>query len=579
MVTGMGGVCVSKNQEVAEMLKEIGLLLEIKGANKWKIRAYKRATRAITSHGEDVQSVDARGELTEIPGIGDAIAEKISSYLDSGVVPELEKLRAEIPVAVMQLEAIPGVGPKTIKLVYDELGVNDLDSMEEAARTGRIAELKGMGTKTEQQILDGIALVRSGLGRTLLADALPYAEQLIDYLKKLPEVSEIALAGSIRRKRETVHDVDILVSADDAEMVMNAFVEFEYVQEVIAHGTTKSSVRLDNALQIDLRIIPAESFGAGLQYFTGSVDHNVRVRSIAQSKNMLLNEYGLFQNEVKVAGDDERAVYGELGLPFIPPELREDKGEIEAAQENHLPNLITLEDVRGDLHSHTDQSDGSNTIHEMLEAADEIGYDYYCVSDHTQSLAIANGMDEGRLLKRIDEVDEINDSGRYGLTVLKGAEVDILEGGLLDIRDDVLEQLDVVTVSIHSRMKDDKETMTQRVCKALENKHVHMLGHPTGRLLLKRSGYEIDLDAVLEVARQNNVAMELNALPRRLDLNPGNLRAAKRIGVKIAINTDAHKIAHLNNMKYGVFQARRGWIEPDDVLNTFTLEELRQTLK
>ncbi len=575
----MGGLRLSRNQEVGEMLKEIGLLLEVRGANKWKTRAYKRATRAITSYGEDIESVYDRGEMTEIPGIGDAIAAKISSYLDSGIVSELEKIRSEIPVKVMELEAIPGVGPKTMKLVYDELGVTDLDSMEKAAEEGRIAALKGMGKKTEKQILEGIALVRSGLGRTLLADALPYAEQLVDYLGELPGVTEIALAGSIRRRRETVHDVDILVSADNAEKVMKAFVEVEYVDEIIAHGTTKSSVRLDNALQIDLRIIPAESFGAGLQYFTGSVDHNVQLRSIAQSKDMLLNEYGLFQGEKKVVGADERDIYQELGLDYIPSELREDKGEIEAAQKGRLPDLITLEDIRGDLHSHTDQSDGSNTIHEMLSTANELGYEYYCVSDHTQSLTIANGMDEKRLLARIHEVDEINDSGRYNLTVLKGAEVDILEEGILDITDDVLEQLDVVTVSIHSRMKDDKATMTKRVCKALENKHVHILGHPTGRVLLKRAAYEIDLDSVMEVAHRNNVAMELNAYPNRLDLNPGNLRAAKRVGLKIAINTDAHKISHLEHMRYGVFQARRGWIVPRDVLNTLRLEELREALK
>jgi DNA polymerase (family 10) len=332
-------------------------------------------------------------------------------------------------------------------------------------------------------------------------------------------------------------------------------------------------------MQVDLRVLPPESFGAGLQYFTGSKDHNVKLRSIAIKKNMRLNEYGLFEGEKKIAGEDEDSIYRTLGMNLIPPELREDQGEIEAAQAGSLPKLIELGDIRGDLHSHTDQSDGHNTIEEMLDAATAKGYEYYCVSDHTQSLTIANGMDEKRLLARIDEIDELNASGRWKMKILKGAEVDILADGRLDIEDEVLEQLDVVTVSIHSRMKDSKEKMTERVCHALKNKYVHILGHPTGRLIGKRGEYEIVLGDVFEVAKKNKIVMELNSYPSRLDLDANNLRVAQRKGLKIAINTDAHRISELDNMKFGVFQARRGWLTKNDVINTYSLKKLMQTLK
>jgi DNA polymerase (family 10) len=371
------------------------------------------------------------------------------------------------------------------------------------------------------------------------------------------------------------------VDADDAEPVMDAFVGMEDVVDIIGRGPTKSSVRLKTKLAVDLRVLPADSYGAGMQYFTGNADHNVQLRGIAKKMGLRLNEYGLLKEKDKtvVASKDEESIYEALGLNWVPPELRESTGEVEAAQKGELPDLIELKDIRGDLHSHTDQSDGSHPIEEMLDAADSMGYKYYCVSDHTQSLTIANGMDEARLLKRIDEIDDLNASGKWKMKILKGAEVDILTKGELDIRDDVLAQLDFVTVSIHSRMKDDKKTMTERVCHALENRYVHLLGHATGRLIHKRPEFEIDLEQVFEVAKTNNVAMELNAHPERLDLNPGNLRAATRIGLKIAINTDAHKIFELDNMRFGVYQARRGWISKEDVLNTYPLKKLLKAIK
>ncbi len=564
---------------MAQILKEIGLLLEIEGKDRFKPLAYYRGVRSITSLGEDVEAVAKRGALTDIPGIGKGLAEVIKSYLETGEVEILEKLRTRVPVEVLELDSIPGVGPKTIKLVYEKLGVTDLESLERAANEGKLSGLPGLGEKTQVQIIEGIQIVRAGIERTLLSDAISAAEKIENELSKLKVVKQLTVAGSTRRRRETIGDLDFLVVATEPETVMEAFVGSEGVSTVLAHGPTKSSVRLVSGLQVDLRILPSDSFGAGLQYFTGSVDHNVKLRSIAQKMGYRLNEYGLFKDDLKVAGEDEDDIYKTLGLQWVPPELREDKGEIEAAQRGELPDLISMNDIRGDLHSHTDQSDGKNTIEEMLNEAQTLKYEYYCVSDHTQSLTIANGMDEGRLLKRIEEIDDLNASGRWKMKILKGAEVDILADGGLDIEDDVLSQLDIVTGSIHSRMKDTKEIMTERVCHALENKYVHILGHPTGRLIGKRSEFQIDLERVFETAQKHNVIMELNAYPERLDLNAGNLRAATKIGLKIAINTDAHRVSELDYMQFGVYQARRGWLTPDDVINTHSLKKLMKSIK
>jgi DNA polymerase (family 10) len=570
---------MTRNAEVSRVLKEIGLLLEIEGKDRFKHLAYYRGVRSIASMGEDVESVAKRDTLTDIPGIGKGLSDVIKSYLENGEVDILNELRTRVPVKVLELDAIPGVGPKTIKLVYDKLGVTDLESLEKAANEGKLSGLPGLGEKTQVQIIEGIQVVKAGLERTLLADAISAAEKIENYIHKLKVVKQITIAGSTRRRRETIGDLDFLVVATEPETVMDSFVNSEEVASVLAHGPSKSSVRLDSGLQVDLRVLPSDSFGAGLQYFTGSVDHNVKLRSIAQKMGLLLNEYGLFKGEKKVAGEDEEGIYKTLGLQWVPPELREDKGEIEAAQRGELPKLITMDDIRGDLHSHTDQSDGKNTIEEMLDAAQVFKYEYYCVSDHTQSLTIANGMDEGRLLRRIEEIDELNASGRWKMKILKGAEVDILADGSLDIEDAVLSQLDVVTVSIHSRMKDTRETMTDRVCHAIENKYVHILGHPTGRLIGKRSEFEIDLERVFETAKKCNVIMELNAHPQRLDLNAGNLRAAAKMGLKIAVNTDAHRISELANMIFGIYQARRGWLTSNDVINTYPLKKLMDTLK
>lgn len=570
---------LTRNKEIAAVLNEIAILLEIEGTDKFKPRAYYRAVRTVGSHGEDIEVLSQQNKLTSIPGVGKGIAEVIKDYLDNGSAKILEDLRAKIPVKVNELSSIPSVGPKKIKLFYDTLGITDIDSLEKAIQENKVAVLKGMGERTQEQILEGIRLVREGMKRTRFADAVPYVERVLGIVRGVPGVRRADVAGSFRRRRETVGDLDILVDADDSKPVMDAFVNMDDVTDIMAQGSTKSSVRLKSNLQIDLRVVPTKSFGAGMQYFTGNIDHNVSLRSIAIKKKLRLNEYGLFKGEKAVAGSDEEEIYQSLGLPVIPPELREGKGEIEAALAGNLPELISQSDIRGDLHSHTDQSDGVHTIEQMLDAAQAKRYSYYCVSDHTQSLTIANGMDEKRLLHRIDEIDDLNASGRWKMKILKGAEVDVLANGDLDITDDVLSQLDLVTVSIHSRMKDTKEKMTERVCHALENKFVHMLGHPTGRLINKRSEFEIDLAKVFDTAKEYKVAMELNAHPSRLDLNAANLRVAIGLGLKIAINTDAHRTEELDNMIFGVYQARRGWVTKNDVLNTFSLKELQKAIK
>jgi DNA polymerase (family 10) len=571
---------LTRNKEVAAILKEIAILLEIESKDKFKPRAFNRAARTVSSHGEAVEDLAEQDDLTTIPGVGKGIAEVIKDYLSTGTAPVLDSLRKKIPVKVNELSSIQSVGPKKIKLFYDELKIIDIASLEKAIESGKVAELKGMGKRSVEQITEGLRLVREGLKRTLYADASPYVSKVLDIIRVVSGVRRAEVAGSFRRCKETVGDLDILVDADDSEPVMEAFVGMEDVVDVMAQGTTKSSLRLDSNLQIDLRVLPADSYGAGMQYFTGNIDHNVALRSIAIKKDLRLNEYGLFKKEEeKIAGKDEEGIYEALGLPLIEPELRQGTGEIEAALDGTLPELISIDDIRGDLHSHTDQSDGVHTITQMLDAAQAKNYEYYCVSDHTQSLTIANGMDEKRLLARIDEIDDLNASGNWKMKILKGAEVDILTAGDLDIMDNVLSQLDMVTVSIHSRMKDSKKVMTDRVCKALENKHIHILGHPTGRLIHKRPEFEIDLAQIFETAKKHNVAMELNAHPKRLDLNEANLRVATGLGLRIAINTDAHRTEELNNMIFGINQARRGWITKDDVLNTHSLKDLKNLIK
>jgi DNA polymerase (family 10) len=569
-----------KNTEVAALFNEIADFLEIKGENPFRVRAYRRAVQTMEGLTEDVATIAARGGLLDLPGVGKDLAGKIQEYLQRGTVEYLEGLRKEIPVGVIDLMGIHGVGPKTAKLLYEQGGVDSVEKLEELARTHQLAGLPGIQAKTEENILKGIAVWKSGRDRMPLGAALPLAEAILATLRSLKETDQIALAGSVRRMKETVKDIDILVTSKRPAPVMDAFVTLPNVGEIIAHGETKSSVRLREGIQVDLRVVEPACLGAALQYFTGSKQHNIRVRELAQRQGLKVNEYGVFSERTdrRVAGATEEDAYAAVGLPFIPPEIREDGGEIEAALGGRLPALIGLGDIRGDLQLHTTWSDGAHSLSDLAAGVRAKGYRYMAVTDHSKSATVAGGMDEARVLQMIAEVRALN-MHLKGFRVLAGCEVDIRADGSLDFPDDVLGQLDLVQVSIHSRFKMTREEMTTRIVRAVQHPLVHILGHPTGRLIGERAAYEVDIEAVLQAAKAGGVAVEINASPSRLDLNDLHARRAKDLGIPLTISTDAHTIPQLDYMRYGVAVARRAWIGPSDVLNTLAERPLRVWLE
>jgi DNA polymerase (family 10) len=558
-----------RNLEIAKLFNEIADILEVKDENPFRIRAYRRAAQAIEGLPEDIAAIAARGGLLVVPGIGKDLAAKIREYLETGMVAYLEELRREIPAGVIELLGIHGVGPKTAKVLYEQKAVDSVDKLEEMAKTGALAGLPGIKAKTAENILKGIAVWRSGRERMLLGSALLLAEAILDRLRSLKEVNQIEPAGSLRRMKETVKDIDILVSSTKPARVMDVFVGLDNAAEVLAHGETKSSVRLRENIQVDLRVVEPDCFGAALQYFTGSKQHNIRVRELAQRKGLKISEYGVFNEKTsrRVAGKTEAEVYEAVGLPFIPPELREDGGEIEAGSQGRLPTLVALADVRGDLQMHTTWSDGAHSLAELAEGVQARGYQYMAVTDHSRSTTVAGGMKDEQVLQMIAEVRALNKTLK-GFRVLAGCEVDIKADGSLDYPDDILRQLDLVLVSVHSRFKMAREEMTARIVRALRHPLVHMLGHPTGRLIGERGAYELDMEAVLQAARATGAAVEINASPSRLDLNDLHARRAKELGIPIAINTDAHTVGQLDYMRFGVSVARRGWLTPADILNT-----------
>jgi DNA polymerase (family 10) len=564
-----------KNTEIGALFNEIGDFLEIKGENPFRVRAYRRAAQAMDGLTEDVAAIAMREGLLEIPGVGKDLAAKIQEYLQHGSVEYLEGLRKEIPVGVVDLMGIHGVGPKTAKLLYEKAGVDSVDRLEELARAGKLAGFPGIQAKTEENILKGIAVWKSGRERMPLGAALPLAEAIVATLRSLPETDQISLAGSVRRMKETVKDIDVLVTSQKPVRIMEVFTALPNVAEVLAHGETKSSIRLREGIQVDLRVVEPESLGAALQYFTGSKQHNIRVRELAQRKSLKVNEYGVFEERTdrRVAGATEKEVYEAVGLPFVPPEIREDGGEIEAALAGRLPVLIGLDDIRGDLQLHTTWSDGVHSLAELAAGVRAKGYQYMAVTDHSKSATVASGMDEARVVQMIAQVRALN-TRLKGFRVLAGCEVDILGDGRLDFPDDILAQLDLVQISVHSRFKMSRDEMTARMVRAVEHPLVHILGHPTGRLIGERAAYEIDMEAVLQTAKAARVAVEINASPSRLDLNDLHARRAKDLGIPITISTDAHAIPQLDYMRYGVAVARRAWLAPDDVLNTLPVRRL-----
>lgn len=567
-----------KNSEIAQIFYEIADLLEIRGV-KFKPRAYRRAAQTIETLPEDIRTVHDRGELQKIPGVGSSLASKIQEILDTGRLEYLEELREELPLGLKELVEIEGIGPKTALKLHKKLKVSNVDQLESAAKQGKIRRLEGFGKKSEENILNSIQLYRTAQERFLLGYISPIAEEIENKLKNLDTVERISLAGSIRRRKETIGDVDILVTSQQPLEVMNYFTQLSEVKRVLAKGKTKSTVVLTNNLQVDLRVVDQESFGSALQYFTGSKEHNITLRELALDKNWKLSEYSLLDKSTnkKIAGEDEEEIYTALGLTYIEPELRENRGEVEAALDDKLPDLIRYGEVRGDLHVHTTWSDGSYSIQDMAKAAQSLGYDYLGICDHSKTLQIAHGLTEEEIRKQTDEIEKLNREMEE-FTILCGIEVNIDSDGKLDIKDEVLKDLDVVVASVHFGFRQSEDKMTQRVLTAMHNDYVDAIGHPTGRIINKRQPYHIDLSKIFETAAELGVFMEINAFPNRLDLSDLNCYKAKDYGVKFSIATDAHHKDHLRYMQLGVATARRGWLEKTDVINTANLKEVNKVL-
>lgn len=567
------------NATIAAVFEQIADLLDIQGANPFRIRAYRNAARTIGGLGSDVKALLEQGtDLRDLPGIGDDLAVKIREIVETGKSVFLERLQKEVPPAVAELLRIPGLGPKRVRALYEDLDVQSLEQLLRAARDGRIRELPGFGKKIESRIVEAAQAQLSKVRRFKLAVAAQYAEPLIAYLRATPGVGKVVIAGSFRRMRETVGDLDVLATAQPSSKVMECFVRYEEVREVLSHGDTRGSVVLKSGLQVDLRVVAPDSFGAALHYFTGSKAHNIAVRRLAQASGLKVNEYGVFRGALRIAGDTEQSVYACVDLPYIAPELREDRGEIEAARTGRLPNLLEMADLKGDLHAHSKASDGHDSIRDMALAAGAHGLSYLAITEHSRRLTVARGLDPVRLARQIDEIDLLNRE-LSGITVLKGIEVDILEDGSLDLPDSILSRLDVVIAAVHSKFNLSRARQTDRILKALENPHVSMLAHPTGRLIDEREPYDADMPRIIRKARAAGCHLELNAHPERLDLLDSHCRMAKEEGVLVSVNSDAHSAHEFDNLRFGVGQARRGWLEKRDVLNTRTLGEVRKLLK
>lgn len=564
-----------ENKDLSRCFETIADLLEIQGENEFRIRSYRRAAQTIDRHPEPLARAAREGRLEEIPGIGKAIAEKIAELLETGELQFLIELQSKFPDGLLELLEIPGLGPKKVKLLWEQLGITNIPALQAACHEGNVRDLPGMGEKTESKILKGIEKLEERRHIFLLGDVREWAEELITKLQALPGVERVAYAGSARRGKETVGDLDILAAAKDAEPLMEWFRQMPDVQEVLAGGPTKTSLIWHDGIQVDLRVVPKESFGAALQYFTGSKEHNVRLREMAVAKGYKINEYGIFdaKTDKRLGGEEEDDIYKRLGLATPPPELREGSGELEAALHDDLPDLIPFGAIRGDLHVHSTWSDGRNTIEEMAAAAKERGYEYLAITDHSQSLQIANGLSDKRILEQIETIKKLN-TKQKGFRILSGTEVDIASDGSLDFPDEILEQLDVVVASIHVGLSDDRVKQTKRTIAACENPNVHIIGHLTSRMLGRRDPFSLDTEAIFKAAVDTGTAIEINASPYRLDLCDRHVREAQSYGVKIVINTDAHAIDQLDYMPLGILTARRGWLGLDGVLNAQPVKKL-----
>jgi len=568
-----------RNQEIARIFNEIADILEIKGENPFRIRAYRRAAQNIDGLAKDVAETSLE-ELTKIPGIGADLAGKIKEYIDTGSLRFYEELKKEVPSGLVELLSVPGLGPKTAKLVFERLKIKSISDLEREAKRGRLKGLPGIQAKTEENILKGIAMLKRSTGRFPIGRVLPIAEEIIKRLRDGSPTRKLSAAGSLRRWKETIKDIDILATSRDPKKVMDVFVSLPLSKEVLMKGPTKSSIITNEGIQVDLRVVSEDSFGAALAYFTGSKAHNIRVREMAVKKGLKINEYGIFdvKTDKKLGGKSEEDVYKAIELPFIQPEMREDTGEIEAALRNNLPRLIELKDIKGDLHIHSKYSDGSHDIEELVDAARKKGYEYIAITDHSKGLGIAGGMSIEQVLEQHKKIKAINERLR-GFKVLSGVEIDIRSDGTLDYPDEILKRLDIVIASIHSGFRQSRQQMTKRLISAMKNPYVSMIAHPTGRLIGERDAYEVDMEEVLKTAKETGTIMEINAYPLRLDLNDIYIKKAKEIGVLLSIGTDTHILYQLDFMIYGVGTARRGWLEKGDVLNTYNYNALMKRLK
>lgn len=568
------------NADVARLFEDLADLLELDGANTFRVRAYRNASRTVESLSADIAAIVERdpAELQQLDGIGKDLADKIVVIVRTGKLPQLEELKEKIPAGVVQMLRIPGIGPKKVSALFKELGLETLEALKQAAEQGRIAELKGFGKKTEQIILEGIALAAEAGQRVFLSDAKSEADAIVADLQLLDCVQQATVAGSCRRRKETVGDLDVLVTSSDSNAAMDRLAANPLVVKVLARGDTKQRVRLKSGLELDLRVVPEESFGAAAQYFTGSKEHNIVIRRRAQERGLKLNEYGLFRGDDIVASRTEAEVYAAVGLPWIPPELRENRGEIERAEAGQLPNLVELSDMRGDLHMHTTATDGLNSIREMAEAAKSRGLKYIAITDHSKRVTMANGLDADRLRAHWDEIEKVR-SQVSGIHILKGIECDILEDATMDLPDDVLAEADWVIAVLHYGLKQPREQIDKRLLNAIRNPHVDVIGHLTGRLIGHRPGADTTFDDILKAAADHGVMLEINAHPSRLDLDDIHAAAAKDRGIPIVINTDSHSTQGFDVMQYGVFQARRAGLEAKDVANTESFDVFRKRLK
>ena len=568
-----------QNLAVAAVFEEIADRLAIQGANVFRVRAYSNAARMLQGLGRDVKQMLERGEdLCELPGIGADLAGKIREVVETGKCVVLERLRREMPAAVTELLKVPGLGPKRVAALWHDLDVQTPRQVLRAARDNRIRELPGFGEKMERQIEAAVAAHLSKEQRMKLATAAQYAQALVRHLEQTPGVDRVVVAGSFRRMRETVGDLDLIVTARQTKAAVERFAAYPDILEVLSRGETRASVRLKSGLQVDLRVVAVESFGAALVYFTGSKAHNIALRRIAQEHGLKINEYGVFKGAKRIAGDTEASVYRAVGLPEIPPELREERGEIEAARAGRLPRLVELADLKGDLHAHTTATDGRSSLEDMVGAAQALGFEYLAITEHSRRQTMAHGLDPEGLRRQADAIDRVN-AKLQGMRVLKGIEVDILDEGTLDLPDSILSELDLVVAAIHTRFGLSRAQQTERILRALDNPLVTLLAHPSGRLIGEREPFELDMLKIMRKAKERRVCVELNAHPERLDLTDTNCRMAKDEGVLVAVNSDAHDTGEFANLRYGIGQARRGWLERADVLNSRSLPELLPLLK